>query len=206
VCGAAPTHASRGRKRGRTGVPHAGGDRVGRACVRADPMHAQVSPYELRGFGWGAAYCSAAARGKTRRGKHTQMHKHHGEAVGREVQRQGRVVRIGRQGARGRGASSEGGGRRLRRSRGAATRSSDAPPWVGTSGARRTEQLLGAALLELAILAAAVLGEGEELLGDLEVAHVVTADLGHHLGLMVDDLGRRLLLLSRGARHASVVL
>ena len=59
---------------------------------------------------------------------------------------------------------------------------------------------------QLQFVASRDIGEGEELLGDLEVAHVVTADLGHHLGLMVDDLGRRLLLLSRGARHASVVL
>ena len=51
------------------------------------------------------------------------------------------------------------------------------------------QQLLGAALLELAHGRAGVLREREELLGDLELAHVVAADLGDDVGLFVAVVG-----------------
>jgi len=53
------------------------------------------------------------------------------------------------------------------------------------------EQLLRVALLELAVVGARHLGEREQLLGDLDVAHVVAPNLSHHLGLPVLDPRRR---------------
>ena len=68
-------------------------------------------------------------------------------------------------------------------------------PWVGM---RRLvlllgEELLRAALLELAVFATRLLGERQELLRDLDAAHVVAPNLGHDLGLMVRDRRRRIL-------------
>ena len=51
------------------------------------------------------------------------------------------------------------------------------------------QQLLGAALLELAHGRARVLREREELLGDLELAHVVAADLGDDVRFFVAVVG-----------------
>ena len=73
--------------------------------------------------------------------------------------------------------------------------------WVGVRRREllRGEQLLRVALLELAIVSARHLGEREQLLGDLDVAHVVAPNLSHHLGLPVLDPRRG--NLSRALRH-----
>ena len=71
------------------------------------------------------------------------------------------------------------------------------------------QQLLGAALLELAHGRARVLREREELLGDLELAHVVAADLGDDVGLFVAVVGLEaaaMVVFARaGGRAARVV-
>ena len=57
--------------------------------------------------------------------------------------------------------------------------------WVGAVSLKNRQKLLWTSLLELAHSRAGLLREREQLLGDFKLAHVVAADLGDDMGLLV---------------------